>query len=73
MQFLQTLSDDQIALLGCFAALSLAFGMMFVSHYIGQSKREKQLAPWLQSDKLTAAFPESRRESETTAQSEKAA
>ncbi|MFG0332942.1 MAG: hypothetical protein ACF8TS_06220 [Maioricimonas sp. JB049] len=33
MAFLQNLSDDQIAILGCCGALAVSFGLMMVSVY----------------------------------------
>ncbi len=44
MDLLQNLSDDQTALLGCFAALTASGLLMSLSYYVGQ---------WNQSDKLT--------------------
>jgi len=36
MDILQSLSDDQTALLGCFAALTAAGLVMFLSYYLGR-------------------------------------
>ncbi|MCA9076444.1 MAG: hypothetical protein KDA93_15555 [Planctomycetaceae bacterium] len=44
MELFQNLSDDQTALIGCFAALVASGLLMSVSYYVGQ---------WNQSDKVT--------------------
>ena len=36
MDIFSNLTDDQLALLGCVAALVTSSGLMFVSHYIGR-------------------------------------
>lgn len=38
LELIKTLSDDQIALLGCAAALSLAGTIMSLSYYIGRGR-----------------------------------
>ncbi len=40
LEIFRSLSDDQIALLGCVAALSAAGLTMFFSFYVGQSNRK---------------------------------
>lgn len=44
MELFQNLSDDQTALLGCFAALVTSGLLMSVSYYVGQ---------WNQTEKVT--------------------
>ncbi len=39
MDFLQTLTDDQTALLGCFVALTSAGLLMSLSYYLGHWNR----------------------------------
>ncbi|QDU38314.1 hypothetical protein Mal4_26410 [Maioricimonas rarisocia] len=39
MAFLQNLSDDQIAILGCCGALAVSFGLMMVSYHFGRIVR----------------------------------
>lgn len=39
MEMLQQLSDDQLALVGCVAALIFSAGLMWLSHFVGEARR----------------------------------
>ncbi|MEO1996652.1 MAG: hypothetical protein ABGZ17_15395 [Planctomycetaceae bacterium] len=43
MDIFSNLTDDQIALLGCVAALISSGGLMVVSHYIGRMRGRRSL------------------------------
>lgn len=54
MDLFQNASDDQIALMGCAAALLLSGGLMYVSYFLGQGRAQAGK----QSE--TLPFPESK-------------
>lgn len=39
MELLNTLSDDQLALLGCFAAIVVSATVMSLSYYVGPARK----------------------------------
>lgn len=39
MELLNTLSDDQLALLGCFAAIVVSASIMSLSYYVGPARK----------------------------------
>jgi len=39
MELLNTLSDDQLALLGCFAAIVVSATIMSLSYYVGPARK----------------------------------
>jgi hypothetical protein len=45
MAFLQNLTDDQTAMLGCGAVLLAAFVMMSLSYHIGNAVRGRRTSP----------------------------
>jgi hypothetical protein len=45
MEFFSNLSDDQIALLGCAAALVTTGTIMSLSHFLGRSRTESAPMP----------------------------
>ncbi len=47
MDFLSELSDDQIALIGCFVALLSSGGIVSLSYYLGGHSRQKRGASQL--------------------------
>ncbi|MBI1313150.1 hypothetical protein GC176_17810 [bacterium] len=61
MEIFQNASDDQIALMGCAAALLFSGGLMYVSYFVGQGRRSSESQPAIpldqsretQSDKST--------------------
>lgn len=42
MNFLQNATDDQMALMGCFAALIASAGLMYVSAFLNRAHRQSQ-------------------------------
>ncbi len=42
MEIFQNASDDQIALMGCAAALLFSGGLMYVSYFVGQGRRSSE-------------------------------
>lgn len=43
MDFFQNATDDQIALMGCFAALLTSAALMYVSVYFNRTQRKPQI------------------------------
>ncbi len=43
MDFLQNATDDQIALMGCFAALAASAALMYVSVFLSRTHRKNQV------------------------------
>lgn len=43
MDFFQNATDDQIALMGCFAALISSAALMYLSVFLSRTHRKKQL------------------------------
>lgn len=41
MEIFQNASDDQIALMGCAAALLFSGGLMYVSYFVGQGRQSR--------------------------------
>jgi len=67
MAYLQNLSDDQIAILGCCGALAISFGVMTISFHIGRLVRGEKssdrtgVAPAATREPATVQRQESRR------------
>ncbi len=65
MDFLRTLTDDQTALLGCFAALAAAGLVMSLSYYLGHWNRS--------ADDATHQIPQSQDRQSERSRSNRAA
>jgi hypothetical protein len=61
MDIFSNLTDDQIALLGCVAALISSGGLMVVSHYIGRMRGRRSLTLEASKSRQTGRTGESRR------------
>ncbi len=63
MEIFQNASDDQIALMGCAAALLFSGGLMYVSYFVGHGRRssENQTAIPLEQSRETQRDESTRR------------